>query len=80
MILESLNMQRQLWGPNEGKMEGKISFKNPDGEIQIILNNETCHKMLALCAEGLVKSAQEVALNLTASVLLQTGPLLENKP
>jgi len=79
MQLERLTMQRKYYGPNDGKLEGTISFKNPDGEIQIILDDNSCHNILALCAEGLVNSAQQVAQNLTAAVITQTGPLLENK-
>jgi len=78
MQLERLSMQRKCYGPNEGKLEGTISFKNPDGEIQIMLDDNSCHKILALCAEGLVNSAQQVAQNLTTAIITQTGPLLEH--
>lgn len=79
MQLERLSMQRKSYGPNEGKLEGTISFKNPDGEIQIMLNDDSCLKILALCADGLVKSAQEVAQNLTASVITQVPKTLTDQ-
>jgi len=31
MQLEHLTIRRMSYGPNEGKMEGTISFKNPTG-------------------------------------------------
>lgn len=77
MQLERLDIQLKSWGPNEGKLEGEITFKNPTGKIQLILDDATCHKILVLCSEGLVNSAQDVARNLTTSVL--AAPLLTSK-
>jgi hypothetical protein len=76
MQLESVNISRQCWGPNEGKMLGDITFKNPDGKIQLMLDDIACNKILALCAEGLVNSAQAIAKNMTASII-SSNNLLE---
>lgn len=69
MILEKLYMARQSYGPNIGKLEGELEFSNPKGKIQLILNDETCNKILGLCAEGMVQSAQQVAKELTAAII-----------
>ena len=78
MQLERLDISRKDYGPNKGLMEGEITFKNPAGRIQLILNDDTCKKILELCAEGLVDSAKEVANHLTAEIITSM-PLLENK-
>jgi hypothetical protein len=77
MQLERLEIRRNEYGHNKGKMEGEITFKNPVGKIQLILTDDACKKILEFCAEGLVDSAKEVASRLTAEIITST-PLLEN--
>lgn len=70
MQLESLRLARNgKYTNNPGKLEGEITFENPKGKVQIILDDETCHKVLMLCAEGLVATAQTVAKDLTAEII-----------
>lgn len=65
MILKSLNIYRNY----EGITSGRIKFQNELGEIELILNDEACNKMLHICAEQLVESSKEVAQNLTANII-----------
>ena len=79
MQLESLYMSRQRYGDNEGKLTGEITFSNPQGKIQIVLGAAICQRVLALCAEGLVETAKDVAQNLTRAVLEEAQPQLEQR-
>lgn len=69
MQLESLSIQRRIYGPNEGKLEGEITFKNPRGKVQLVLNDEISQRLLAIVADGVVESSREIAVSLTAQVL-----------
>lgn len=77
MTLESLQIQRMTYGANKGKMEGAIKFENPQGNVQIMLDDETCHRILVLCADGLVTTAKAVALDLTAEIINSATKSLE---
>ncbi len=78
MELESLSMRRMTYGVNEGKLDGEIMFKNPKGKVQLMLNDETCQKLLSIVAEGMVEVTKDVASTLTADILT-AAPRLENK-
>ena len=79
MELSRLNITRKLYGANEGKMVGEISFISDGGTIELILSPEACSKILAVCAEDLVEMAKETANNLTAEIIEQDSPKLTDE-
>lgn len=79
MILESMNIRRKNWGANEGKLCGEITYKNPNGEVTIVLTNELSNKLIAIIAEDMVVATKELAMNLTAAIINQVADQIENK-
>ncbi len=71
MQLKSLSIRLVQWGEREGQLDGEVEFKNPKGEIKLLLTQEQISGVLALCAEALVKSTRECAEVMTANVLMQ---------
>ena len=78
MQLESLQINRMGWGKNEGMLEGHIVFKNRNGEVKLLLNDEVSNRLLAIVAEGVVESSKMIANDLPAAVIT-ANPALENK-
>lgn len=75
MQLERLDISRNQYGDNKGKMVGEITFSSPASKIQLILTDDACHKILKFCAEALVESSQSVAQQLTSEII--TGEVLK---
>ncbi len=61
MKLMKLRMERSLYGPNEGKFEGKATFVGGAGEITLNLNEHHIEQMLLVCADGIVDVAKAAA-------------------
>ena len=80
LILESLEITFQHYGADEGKYTGSLAFKGHYGRISITLDPIISEKVLTLCAEALVENARQVADNLTASVINQSGKQLAPPP
>ena len=69
MKLNTLKIERERWGKNEGKFTGSIKFDNELGEISVNLSPEQCDKLFAVIAEGIIDTAKEAANELTVSVI-----------
>jgi hypothetical protein len=69
MYLKSLNLYRNEYGPEAGRVTGTVSFVGELGEIKLNLSNEQVDRFLPIFAEALVESAKEVALKLNANLL-----------
>lgn len=65
MKLKSLEIVMNEWGPDKGKYTGKIRVEGDAGSVAISLNPETCAKLFAVVAGGIVQCAKEVAEQLT---------------
>ena len=73
MILKSLSITRVMWGERKGQLEGEVVFMNPKGEIKALLTDEQLPGIVALCAEALVKSAQDAAAIMTSDIINAAG-------
>ena len=76
LILESLSVNRCTYGSEEGKYTGSLAFRGHYGQISITLDPIISEKVLALCADALVENARQVADNLTATIINQSGKQL----
>lgn len=64
MQLKKLELERVQWSTvkeDVGKVMGKIVFDGELGEVHLKLNNELCHRLFLVCAEGIVGVAKEAA-------------------
>jgi len=57
----------------EGKYTGQIRFKGPAGAVEIVLDPRLSEKVLDLCADALVKQAQETAGLMAGKILSGTN-------
>lgn len=74
MILDTLYIRLEAYGPNEGKYTGQLRFRDSSGAIEIVLAPEISETVLKLCSEALVTQAKETAALMAANVLNQNGP------
>lgn len=74
MILKSLKIERVMWGERTGELDGEVTFMSPKGEIKAILTDAQLPGIIELCAEALVKSAQEASAVMTAAIIIEKKP------
>jgi hypothetical protein len=81
MILQSLIIQRGsgfTWDKDK-PLKGTIKFVDDNGSVELNLSEAMAQRLLEIVADGVVESAQQVATQLTASVLTQV-PTLTHAP
>jgi hypothetical protein len=61
MVLNDLKIERKRYGENAGKFEGRASFDSENANVTIKITPEMCQKILDLCADALVETANEMA-------------------
>lgn len=72
-LVKTLYLNMVDYGPDKGKLAGKIEFINQHGEITVRINNEQAEKIVAVLAENLVATAKQTATLMTAEVLAQAA-------
>ena len=78
-ILESITIYRGYSYGNElNPLRGKVKFKHNNNALEIDLNEELSHAVLAVCAEQLVAASKLAAENMTADIL-EAKPSITNK-
>lgn len=79
MKLKSIYLSRQNWGPDTGKVQGKIEYDNQQATINLVLSEETAAKIVNLVAEDTLRQAQELAGIMISDVQVQLlGPKVES--
>lgn len=66
MILSSLKIERETWGPAKGTFTGKIVFEGGNGNVSLNLAPADCAKLFGIVAEAITATSREVAERLTA--------------
>jgi len=69
MKLQRLNIERESYGKDKGKLVGKITFSDDHGEVSIRLTEEHAHIILDVCADSLVATSQKIATEITANII-----------
>jgi len=69
ITLKNLYVSRQEYGVDKGHLHGKVEFKGPYGSVEIQLDEDLANQVVELCADGIVRAAQQVANHLTADML-----------
>lgn len=81
MILDSLNIKRNTYGPNEGKYTGEVSFKGKEGAVSIIMSPEVTESFLALAGDLIIAHVEVAGRELQKSIDHVVGKAIEsNKP
>lgn len=72
MMLSRLEIRREEYGRNKGRLTGRVFFQNElDAAVQIPLDEEMSRRVLAVCAEEVTKAGNQVATLLTEQVMDQ---------
>ena len=69
MKLNKLEIERQKWGKDEGKLRGVISFDNEIGKVDMNLSPDITEKLLAVIGDALVETAKAASKELTCSLI-----------
>lgn len=72
-LVKSLYVTMQDYGPDKGKLTGKIEFINQHGEISVRLGQERAAQIVAILADSLVDTAKQTAALMTSEVLSQAS-------
>lgn len=69
---QSLKIERQRWGKNEGKLEGTLDIRGKTGSVSLILPNDVADKILQLAKaaiiDGVEQSANEFIFEITTAI------------
>jgi hypothetical protein len=68
MHLESLTIERQRWGANEGKYTGLAKFAGDAGTLGIVLSPEVTTSFLALAGDLLIAHVEVAGKALQSSI------------
>ena len=69
MQLNTLYINLESYGVNEGRYTGFAKFKNAYGEVSLNLDPATSDAILAVVVEKLVTSAQSIGAQLTTACI-----------
>lgn len=67
--LQSLSIERTLWGEHKGLFQGKIKYAGERGEVAVVLSPKDCERLFPVIAEAIVSASREVAEQLTKEAL-----------
>ncbi len=73
MILEQLTITRSTYGPDKGRMSGRVKFSSAAGTVELQLGEEVSRAIVRICAEGIVQASKQVADQMAADVIEDTG-------
>lgn len=69
LICLSITDKNQYYPDRSQELCGEATFKGEAGEVKIRVGNEAAKRIVALCADGIVEAAQELAIKLTRETL-----------
>ena len=77
MKLKRLNITRG-W---QGNLEGKLEVEGDVGAVALNLTEELCQRILVACADSIVSTAKQVAMDLTREALaVEHVPTIATRP
>jgi len=71
ILIKSISLHMQDWGPSKGRLEGSVHFIGQYGEVKLTLQQQHVAKITELLAGAIVEAAQETAQLMTKTVIDQ---------
>ena len=71
MLIKSIVLVAEDYGPNKGRLQGHISFVGQYGEVKLTLQQEHVSRITELLAGSIIEAAQETAQLMTKAVIEQ---------
>ena len=75
MKLKTIYISRLMYGDNEGRYEGHITYESPLGETKLTMSPELSTKLLKVLAAEVVNSSKQLARELTTSAIEEVRAL-----
>ncbi len=75
MQLQKIYITRDEYGPNKGRLSGKVEFTGQNGAVVLPLDDDLSKQVIAVCADSLVRASKDLANNLTAEIISATPAL-----
>lgn len=69
MQLTKLYISRKEYGPEKGRLEGRIEFSSGGGKVELVLDEQVSADAVRLCADGIVRASHQVAEQMAADVI-----------
>lgn len=69
MQLKTLYITRSEYGSDKGTLSGRVSFTSGMGEVGVNIDEQACHSILNICAEGMARATSEIGRAMTADIL-----------
>jgi len=69
MILVSLTIELQRYGPEKGKHIGHATFSGEAGKVTLNLNDHHIEEIFRTCADSIIETAKAAARHLTVTVI-----------
>ena len=79
MILRKLEIERQIYGRDKGKLTGCIRWSDEISDISFSLNEDHIRRIFSICAEAIEEIGREAAQALVCRVIDQKIENLEEK-
>ena len=71
MQFERLQVERQKYGDNKGKVTGAVKYSDPVGEMTLALSERQCDEILRIISDTMVRMTNDLANNMTSSIITQ---------
>ena len=81
VLLNSLEIKRELWGDNKGKFKSTVIFDNKTTSISMVLPPDVSDKLLQFCVGVLCEATDEAAAEFKKNLMesVATPILLKDK-
>ncbi len=78
MQFNKLEIERDRWGSDKGKLKGSVYFSNEAGCISLKLNQSHIDKIFDIVADSMIETAKDAANELTVNIIEHKDNLLVN--
>lgn len=79
MSIKSIDLNRSEWGPDKGRLTGKICIMGKLGEMSIVIDPDKAQEIITILADALIATTQETAAMMRSQIIEQaSGALLEH--
>lgn len=77
---KELKIERVQWGPDEGKLKGKLNISTKHGELSLNLKDELADKILQLARGAMIDAVEHTANEFIfeITIAIPETPLLGN--
>jgi|10_taG_2_1085330.scaffolds.fasta_scaffold42889_4 hypothetical protein len=80
MIVNSINITRSTYGPDEGQYVTRVRIDGAYGSTELRLSEELSYRVIEVVSGEIVKSSKAIADSLSREALVMTTTAIEHQP